>query len=238
MVLQGKRLLITGGSKRVGLMIAAHMAMAGCSILLHARTPEEAQWAVDSLPGRGHRRIYGDLSRPEDVEYICRQAGEFDLLVNNAAIFHRPGSVEDMEATELYRQINFLAPKRLLEYFFDQKDVEEGAAVNITDAFALLPGQGAYWQSKCDLNELTRELAPKWAERRFRINAVAPGPMLPPPWAPDSGMEKILRQLPLGRRIAMGDTAEMVKMLLQSDAMTGVIVPVDGGISTGAGMCR
>lgn len=230
MNLQGKRLLITGGAKRIGFTIASRMAQAGCVILLHARNMDAAQAAVEALPGHGHRAVSGDLAVPEEVENICRQAGEFELLVNNAAIFHRPGSAEDAASAELYRQINYLAPRQLLEYFF-QQNIAEGAAVNLTDAFALLPGAGAYWQSKCDLNELTRNLAVKWAKRDFRINAVAPGPMLPPPWAPESRMKKILQTVPLHRRIAPEAVAKMVEFLLQCDSMTGAVIPVDCGIS-------
>jgi NAD(P)-dependent dehydrogenase (short-subunit alcohol dehydrogenase family) len=191
-----------------------------------------AQAAVDALPGHGHRAVAGDLASPGGVEDICRQAGVFELLVNNAAIFHRPGSAEDMESAELYRQVNFLAPKNLLEYFF-QQDIGEGAAVNLTDAFALLPGSGAYWQSKRDLNKLTVDSALRRAECNFRINAVAPGPMLPLPWAPESRMEKILQTVPLHRRVDPEAVAEMVEFLLKCDSMTGAVIPVDGGISAG-----
>ena len=230
MNLQGKRLLITGGAKRVGLAIAREMAGAGCRIILHARNMSDASRAVESLPGTGHRAIAGDLADPAAVENICHAAGTFEYLVNNAALFFRPGSAEDIGAKELYDQVNFKTPGMLLEYFFAQ-NISEGAAVNITDCFALLPGSGAYWQSKKDLTDLTVKLAPLWAERKFRINAVAPGPMLPPPWALESRMEKILQTVPLHRPVELGEVVEMVKFMLTAGSITGAVVPVDGGIS-------
>lgn len=231
MNLQGKRLLITGGGKRAGAVIARTMAEAGCRIIIHFNSSaEEAGKLLASLPGTGHCTIQADLSSSAGVEKLISEAGKFELLVNSAAIFHRPGSPEDQAAGALYRQINFLAPARLLEYFC-QQDLSDGAAVNITDSFALLPGSGAYWQSKHDLNVLTVKLAPEWAKKHYRINAVAPGPMIPPPWAPESRMEKILQTVPLHRAVAPEDLAVLVRFLLACDSVTGAVIPLDGGIS-------
>lgn len=231
MNLSGKRVLITAGVRRVGAVIAARLATAGCQLIIHCRkSTEETEKFLASLPGASHRIITADLSRPSEIDDLCCQAGTFELLVNNAALFHRPDSAEDLAAANDYHQVNFLAPKQLAEYFFSQ-DIAEGAVVNITDCFALRQGKGAYWQSKYDLNMLTKTLAPLWATRNLRINAVAPGPMLPPPWAPGSKMEKILQQVPLHRRIAVDDTAAAVEFLLRCDSITGAVVPVDGGIS-------
>lgn len=231
MILQGKRVLITGGAKRIGMAVAEKLAGAGCTILLHYGTSEaEAAELLAKLPGNSHRMIQADLSSPAEVEKLISAAGNFELLVNCAAIFHKPGSPEDLAAAGLYRQINFLAPARLLEYLFSQ-NLPGCAAVNFTDAFALLPGNGAYWQSKRDLAELTISLAHKWAQNNCRINAVAPGAVLPPPWAPESRMEKILAQVPLHRAVSVDDLAETVKFLLQCDSITGTVIPVDCGIS-------
>lgn len=234
MILQGKHVLITGAAKRTGAVIARTLAAAGCRVIVHCHRdlPEAGKFAA-ALPGGGHRAVCADLAIPEEVETLIREVGACELLVNSAAIFHRPGSAEDLAAQSDYRQINFLAPQRLLESFFEQ-DIPEGAAVNITDAFALLPGEGAYWQSKRDLTELTWKLAPLWAERGFRINAVAPGPMTPPPWAPESRMEKILQRVPLRRAVREEDLAETVKFLLASDSISGSVVPVDCGVTAAA----
>ena len=231
MILQGKRLLITGGAKRIGAAIAEKLAGAGCAVLIHyCNSAVEAENLLQTLSGSGHRIIAADLSTSDGVEKLISEAGNFDLLVNSAAIFHKPGSPEDIAAKELYRQINFLAPKRLLEYLFSQN--RPGcAAVNITDTFALFPGEGAYWQSKRDLTDLTVKLAPEWAEKGLRINAIAPGAVLPPSWAPESRMEKILSQVPLHRAVAVDELAELVKYLLQCDSITGSVIPLDGGIS-------
>lgn len=231
MILQGKRVLVTGGAKRAGAAIVRELAGAGCRVIIHCHDSiGEARMLCRQLPGDGHRCVSADLADDREIGNMLAGIGEFELLVNNAAIFHRPGSPEDLDAAELYDKINFRAPEKLLEYFFNQ-DISGGAAVNITDAFALLPGSGAYHQSKQQLNELTRRLAPGWAKRGFRINAVAPGPMLPPPWAPESRMEKILPAVPLHRAVDTEELAELVCFLLACDSMTGAVIPLDCGIS-------
>ena len=231
MNLQGKTVLITGGAVRIGAVVAMKLAETGCRVIVHyGKSAAEAKKLLSVLPGGGHRIIQADLANEDEVKNLCRQAGTFELLVNSAAIFHRPDSPEDLAAAELYHKINFLAPKLLLEYFFSQ-NIPGGAAVNITDCFALLPGSGAYYQSKRNLNELTQKLAPAWAKRNFRINAVAPGPMIPPPWAPESRMEKILKSVPLARQVSPDDLAELVRFVLACDSMTGALIPLDSGVS-------
>lgn len=232
MILQGKSVLITGAAKRIGAVIARKLAGAGCRVIIHCHNSvSKAEELLSTLPGNGHRIITADLSNEKEVHSLAENAGDFELLVNSAAIFHRPGSPEDAAAAGLYHQINFAASKILLDHLFHQ-DLPEAAAVNITDIYALLPGNGAYYQSKKALNELTVSLAPVWAEKNFRINAVAPGPMIPPPWAPDSRMEKTLPMIPLKRAVCPEDLAETVKFLLACDSITGAIIPVDCGIST------
>lgn len=234
MIMQGKCVLITGGAKRAGAAIVKKLAEAGCRVIIHCHTSvREAEILASGLPGGGHRVISADLGGDAGVESLLEQAGSFEFLVNSAAVFHRPGSEEDLNAAASYRQINFLAPKRLLEYFYRQ-GIPGSAAVNITDAFALLPGEGTYWQSKHLLNELTVSLAPLWAEKNMRINAVAPGPVIPPPWAPESRMEKILKCVPLARPVSLADLAETVKFLLTCQSITGTVIPLDGGITAEA----
>lgn len=231
MNLQGKSVLITGGSKRAGAVISEKLASAGCRVIVHCRKIDpEAEKFTAALPGEGHRLLAADLADEAAVRQLAAEAGNFDLLVNCAALFYRPGSPEDIAASELYHRVNFRAPEILLEEFFTSGR-KSLAAVNITDSSALRPGSGAYYESKWKLNELTVKLAEKWAERDCRINAVAPGPMIPPPWAPASRMEKTLPLIPLHRPAALSDLADLTAFLLQCDSMTGAVIPLDCGMS-------
>lgn len=230
MNLQGKRVLITGGAKRVGAAIAQKLAAEGCILALHCCTSlSEAENLLQKLPGKNHEIFTADLSYPVEVEKFISKVGKFDLLVNNASQFFRPGSPEDLNAENLYWQINYFTPKRLLEAFFDQ-NLSEGAAVNMVDSAVFHPGKGAYYESKKALADLTKSLCRDFGSRNLRINAIAPGAVLPPHWAPNSNMTKVLSQNALHRAVKCEDLADMTAFMLKCDSMTGTIIPIDCGV--------
>ena len=230
MKIKGKCVLITGSAKRGGAELVKTFASAGARVILHCNNSvNDAELLLPTLPGTGHRIIRADFAEMAEVERLISEAGTFDILINNASIFFRPGSPEDAAAAKLYDRINFQVPKRLLEIFY-QMSPPDGAVVNITDCMSLVPGQGSYWQSKKDLTELTIALAVPWAERKLRINAIAPGAVLPPSWALDSAMSKILAATPLHRSTAPGDIAELTGFLLTCPSITGTVIPLDGAL--------
>ena len=231
MNLYGKRVLITGGARRVGAVIAEKLASEGCILALHCfKSVVEAEKLLQKLPGTGHQLFTADLSEPAEVEKLISEVGRFDLLVNNASVFFRPGSAEDLAAGKLYRQLNYLTPKRLLEAFYDQK-LSEGAAVNMVDSAVLRPGGGAYYESKKALAELTVALSRDFGSCNLRINAIAPGAVLPPHWAPDSPMTKVLSENFLHRAVKCEDLADLALFMLKCDSLTGTVIPLDCGIS-------
>ena len=231
MKIEGKCVLITGGAKRCGAELVKSFACTGAKVIIHCnRSGNDAEKLLTSLPGTGHKIICADFARPEEVEYLISQAGKFDILINNASLFFRPGSPEDLNGSDLYHQVNFLAPQMLLDSWAKQ-DISEGCAVNILDQAVLTPGSGGYWQSRYDLMQLTRTLARTLGEKNLRVNAVAPGPLLPPYWKPDSKMEKTLPTLPLHRPVKVDDFVDAVKFLCAADSITGAVIPVDCGQS-------
>ncbi len=229
MKIKGKCVLITGSAKRGGAELVKTFASAGARVILHCNNSvNEAEQLLPTLPGTGHRIIRADFAEMAEVERLISEAGVFDILINNASIFFRPGSPEDLNSAGLYDQINFLAPKKLLEAWAKQP-LPEACAVNILDQAVLKAGTGGYWQSRYDLMLLTFELAVKLGKQNFRVNAVAPGPMLPPYWKPDSKMEKTLPALPIPRPVDVADFAQTAKFLCETDSITGAVVPVDCG---------
>lgn len=229
MKIKGKCVLITGSAKRGGAELVKTFAAAGARVILHCNNSvNDAELLLPTLPGTGHRIIRADFAEMAEVERLISEAGTFDILINNASIFFRPGSPEDMNSVELYNQINFLAPQKLLEAWAAQ-NLTEACAVNILDQAVLKAGTGGYWQSRYDLMQLTFELAVKLGKQNFRVNAVAPGPMLPPYWKPDSKMEKTLPTLPIPRPVDVADFAQTVKFLCENSSITGAVVPVDCG---------
>ena len=229
MKIEGKCVLITGSAKRGGAELARIFANSGAAVILHCNNSVvEAEQLLSTLPGSGHRIIRADFSDEAEIDALIASAGKFDILINNASIFFRPGSKEDLNSTALYHQINFLAPQKLLGSWAKQ-ELSEGCAVNILDQAVMKPGSGGYWRSRYDLQQLTLELARTLGKRNLRVNAVAPGPMLPPYWKPESKMEKTLPTLPLPRPVEIGDFAKAVKFLCEADSITGAVLPVDCG---------
>lgn len=229
MKIKGKCVLITGSAKRGGAELVKTFASAGARVILHCNNSvNEAEQLLPTLPGTGHRIIRADFAEMAEVERLISEAGVFDILINNASIFFRPGSPEDLNSAGLYHQINFLAPQKLLEAWSKQL-LPEACAINILDQAVLKPGSGGYWQSRYDLMLLTKELARTLGKKNFRVNAVAPGPMLPPYWKPDSKMEKTLPTLPIPRPVDVADFAQAVKFLCEADSITGAVLPVDCG---------
>lgn len=229
MKIKGKCVLITGSAKRGGAELVKTFASAGARVILHCNNSvNDAELLLQTLPGTGHRIIRADFAEMAEVERLISEAGTFDILINNASIFFRPGSPEDLNSAGFYDQINFLAPKKLLEAWAKQP-LPEACAINILDQAVLKTGSGGYWQSRYDLMQLTFELAVKLGKQNFRVNAVAPGPMLPPYWKPDSKMEKTLPTLPIPRPVDVADFAQTVKFLCEADSITGAVLPVDCG---------
>ena len=230
MILDGKRVLITGGARRIGAAVARRLAAAGCRVALHCRhSAAEGKTLLSSLPGAGHTLHVLDLVPPDAPEKLCAEIGRFELLVNNAACYFRPGSPEDLAAAALYGRLNYEVPRELLRRFAAQ-NLAEGAAVNMVDCSVLAPGEGAYHAAKLALARLTETLALEWGERGLRVNAVAPGAVLPPHWAPGSAMTGILAAAPLHRAVSPEEIAELTEFLLRTDSMTGAIVPIDGAL--------
>ena len=230
MDISGKQVLITGGARRIGAAIARQLAQCGCRIALHChKSVAEAEVLLASLPGNGHTLHVADLRSANDTRRLCENVGKCELLVNNAAVFFRPGSAEDRNAADIYDRINFRAPEQILTWFA-QQDLDCGAAVNITDCTALNPGAGAYYESKAALNKLTAGLTVPWAEKNLRINAIAPGAVLPPAWAPESAMTGILAATPLHRATTPEEIARLTAFIFQCDSMTGAVIPLDGGL--------
>jgi len=239
MELKGKTALVTGGAHRVGKAITLALARAGANVVInyHAsasaaqETAAEARsLGVDALP------VQADISDPQQVEAMVSAAkdrfGAIDILVNNASRFEKtPFPTEDIEAWHRVADIlihgsfycaNAVAPMML--------ERGEGVIVNILDTAAWnpWPGFAAHCVGKAALWALTRQLALELAPA-VRVNAVAPGPVLPPSYLTPAQIQQIAHRTLLGRWGTPEDVAEAVLFLIRVDYITGEVIWVDGG---------
>lgn len=235
--LTGKVALVTGGALRIGRCIAETLAAAGARVAVHCnRSTNEAADLVRELNQitDGCLWLKADLSdgpaRDRLIPAVIKQAGQLDILVNNASVYRRcpllrldeAGLREDWE-------INFAAPFLLMRHFAAM--VASGAIINLLDqrVAKVDPGAGSYGLAKKSLRDATEAAALEWAPR-IRVNAVAPGLILPPPGVEPEKMVPLLRQVPMRRPSPVSEVGAACLYLARTETVTGQVLYVDGGL--------
>ena len=240
MDLEGKVIWITGAARRLGRELALDLAGRGADIAVHyASSRQEAEEVAGLIKAKGRRAlaVQADLARVDQiracVQRIHETFGRLDVLINSASNFPR---VKWRDVTEedwdRSLDVNLKGPffcaqeaaKRMLEG-------EGGKIINLADSAALRPNKhyAPYLISKGGVVTMTRILALELAPR-IQVNAVAPGVVLPPPGTSEGVIEKLGRQVPLGRIGSPRDIVAAVAFLLEgSDYITGQVLCVDGG---------
>jgi pteridine reductase len=240
MTLAGRWALVTGAARRVGRAIAMELAGRGMNVVVHYHTSRvEAGATVEALEALGVRalELRADLSRAEDVAALAadaeRRSGGIDVLVNSASNYLRArfdDLTEDLWDASL--DTNLKGPF-LLSWHLGRamRARGEGRIVNIADWAGERPYRDylPYAVSKAGLIGLTRALARELAPS-VAVNAVAPGPVMPPDDMTESEREAIARATPLRRFGRPEDVARCVRFLVEeADFSTGGLFHVDGG---------
>ncbi len=234
--------LVTGAARRIGRAIALDLAAGGWDVVIHCHSSTELAADVANACGAHGVRaavVQGDLRVAEDLADLwdrCADAlGPIDLLVNNAAVYPRtPLDAIELADWKLNLRVNLVAPAELARRagLTMRSRGPGGCIINITDWATASPQPGflPYHAAKGALDTVTlalaRELAPE-----VRVNAVAPGPILPPAGAPEGTLEKVLAKTPMGRLGDPSDIAAAVRYFTEATYTTGCILPVDGGRS-------
>lgn len=233
MDLRGKRVLVTGGAVRIGRAICLAFARAGSLLIIHYnRSGNAASELLSEIGGEtaGHGKVQCELSTPDAAEKIFREAGSIDILINNASIYNEKSlSEESPEEARKQFEINFKAPFELMKQLY-ASDVQEGCIINILDQRInkISSSTGSYALSKKVLADTSMICALQWAPR-IRVNAIAPGPVLPPVGMENSKMEKILKSVPMAKAVSLDDLTDACLFLADNNSITGQILYVDGG---------
>ena len=248
---EGKRVLVTGGSRGIGQSIAEGFVKAGARVYICARDAALCEEVVQSLKAHGHCvAVPADLSSAEGrkklAEELGRQEQALDVLINNAGALWAAPIAEYPEAGwdkvfDLNVKGAFFLVQALLPMLQAAATAENPARIiNVGSINALrIPKHEtyAYTASKAALHNLTRHLASQLAPRHITANVLAPG-LFPSKMQQASirtkGMDALVEPIPLKR---MADAADMAgtAIYLASRAgsyLTGVVVPVDGGFAT------
>jgi len=245
--LDGKVAIVTGGSRGIGLAIAALLAEDGAAVVVSGRDADRLQRAVKELEtqGRTAHAVVADAASREDCDRLAAAAkerfGHIDVLVNNAGIT-RDGLLVRMKDEDWDRVMDvnlrgvFLLTRAVTKAMVRQK--RGGRVINITSTAGAMgnAGQANYSAAKAGLIGLTKAAARELAHWSILVNAVAPGLIETDMAAalPAEAREALLAQVPLKRIGTAREVAEVVRFLAGDGAayITGQVFHVNGGLYT------
>ena len=253
--LTGKKALITGGSRGLGLQIAHSLGEAGATVLISARKQDELDEAVAELKAAGINAsaIAADCGTVEGTAALAtaalKQLGDVDILVNNAgASWGAPAEDHPIEAWEKVMNLNIRGIFVLSQAIGKVSMIprKTGSIISVASIAGLAGNPPfmktiAYNTSKGAVVNFTRTLAAEWGQYGIRVNAIAPGffpsKMTKGLMASMGGPDALAKTTPLLR---IGDDEDLkgIALLFASDAgkhITGQILAVDGGVSVVTG---
>lgn len=238
--------LVTGAARRLGRALALRLGQEGLAVAVHyGRSAAQARRTVEELGALGveARGIQADLADAGAAARLVEEAaaafGGLDVLVNSAASFEsRPLPATDAELVDRVLAVNLRAPLLLLAAAAPHLGRAAagggpaGLVVNMLDLSARFPWRGyaVHGAAKAGLAQLTRAAALELAPA-VRVNAILPGPILPPPGlsAESDEWRAAGERLPLRRTGGPENVARALSYLLHDDFVTGEVLTVDGG---------
>jgi 3-oxoacyl-[acyl-carrier protein] reductase len=234
--LEGKTALVTGASKGIGRAIAEELARAGANVVVGYRSGKDDAEELASAIG-GHA-VQADVSSPADARRLVEEAGDVDVLVNNAGLT-RDGLLARMSDDDW----DTVIATNLSSIFYTCRAVTRpmmkkraGAIVNISSVVGVHGnwGQTNYAASKAGIIGFTKSLARELGSRNVRANVVAPGYVKTQltEVLPEDATKAMIANTPLGRVAEPAEVAGAVRFLASDAAafITGEVLLVDGGL--------
>ncbi|NDJ87478.1 MAG: glucose 1-dehydrogenase [Chloroflexi bacterium] len=254
--IQGKNVLVTGGSSGIGQQIAIKFAEYGANVAInYYRNREEAEETEEALQvcrqkvqqqGVDDLLVQADVSKKADVDRmfdtVLEAWGRLDFLINNAGIQIAADSHE-LDVEKFTRVIStntigaFMCAQRAIQHFLAED--KPGAIVNVSSVHQVIPKPRfvGYTVSKGGMQNLTRTLALEYAGRNIRVNGIGPGATITPinrAWIDDpEKREMVVSHIPMGRAGEAEEMAEVTAFLCSdlSAYITGQTIFVDGGLT-------
>lgn len=254
--LEGKVAVITGAASGIGAESARLFAAEGASVVLADVQDDRGQRIADELGGNArfiHTDVTDDAQVGAAVQFAVETFGRLDVMFNNAGRGHPEGLISDLKP-EMYREsVDVLLGGVLFGIKHASavmKAQKSGSIINTASVAGIGVGYGGtlYSASKAAVIHLTRILANELGEENVRVNAIAPGAIPTAIFGRGGGMDQdaaealipilqmgFAKAQPIPRSGSTHDIAEAA-LWLASDAssfVTGICLPVDGGMTTG-----
>ena len=236
--LDGKVALVTGATSGIGKAAAVQLAAQGATVIVHGRNAARGAAVVAEIENaRGSARFVGaDLGQPTDALRLAEEAGDVDILINNAGFaWFGPSAklavntLDQLFAANVqaaYLLVSVLAPKMVAR--------GGGVIINLASRAGTVgqPDSAAYGATKAALASLARSWAAEYGPAGIRVNAISPGPVYTNA-ANRQLFEASAQTTLLGRAAEPQEIADLIGFLASSHAgyITGTNIAVDGGLA-------
>ncbi len=232
-----RRVLVTGGARRIGAALTEALADDGWHVVIHCNSSlDDAQALAARVRHRGGTCdvLQADLAVRRDVAGLVARAGELDALVNNASSF-RYDSLQTMDAASWDAHLgpNLEAPVFLAQAFARARAGRPGCIINMLDhkVTALNPDFFSYTVAKVAHAGATRLLAQALSGAGIRVCGIAPGITLLSGKQTQAGFERAWTAPPLGRSSTPEELVAACRFILATPSLNGQVLVLDGGES-------
>lgn len=226
--------LVTGGTRGIGLAIAQAFLKKGARVCVTYSRDEQS---AEQARGLGLEVFRSDVSREEEVVKLFNEIGRVDILINNAGV-SLIKQIQDVSYAEFEKifAVNmggaFLCSREAAKGMISRK---QGVIINISSVWGEVGGscESVYSASKAALIGFTKALAKELGDSGIRVNAVSPGMIDTQMNAhfSEEDLSQIRGEIPMGRIGSVQDVANAVLFLAESEYVTGIDLPVNGGFS-------
>ena len=235
--LEGQRALVTGATSGIGRAVALELARDGAEVVVHGRNAERGAQTVDDITAAGGHASFvaADLTDAADLQWLASEAGDIDILINNAGISaFGPTAEFDPAVFDKMFANNVRAPFFLVAALAPGMAARgHGSIVSLSSMAGGigLVGGAAYGATKVSLEAMTRAWAAEYSPSGVRVNAIAPGPVYTPTPSGPEFISALGDTTPMRRASQPEEIAEVIAFLASPRAsyITGATIAADGG---------